>query len=318
MNEFEIINKYLKPLSFGNRGALKLKDDIFFDFSKKVAISIDTYVHGNHFIETQPELFLKKILRSSLSDLYCKGIKPESYFLSLSLNKKIATHAWFKKISQILRSEQKKFKITLVGGDTTKSTKLTATIVVLGFSKKKPILRSSCNNNDDIYVTGNLCDSYIGLKILKKKHNFGYLNKYFVKKYYEPNLPIRIVPYLHEIASASIDISDGLAQDLNHITSISNYGAIVNLNSIPVSTNCKILIDKGKLDIKDIFSRGDDYQILFTAKPKNYLKIINLSRKKNIKITKIGTVNKTKNILFKHNNVKFRLNAKNLGYTHNF
>ena len=79
MDEFKIINKYLKPLSANNPAALKLNDDIYFDKKKGIAVSVDTYVEGVHFINSlEPKEFLKKVLRSSLSDLYCKGIKPKS------------------------------------------------------------------------------------------------------------------------------------------------------------------------------------------------------------------------------------------------
>ena len=110
MNEFQIINKYLKPLSFKRSEALKLSDDIYYDSKKNIAISVDAYVEGVHFVDSSdPNKFLKKILRSSLSDLYCKGIKPKSYFLSLALNKKIINPPWLNKVNKILKSEQKKF-----------------------------------------------------------------------------------------------------------------------------------------------------------------------------------------------------------------
>ena len=87
MNEIYLINNYLKSLSINNSSALDLSDDIFYDSSKRLAVSLDTYIHGTHFINANPEFFLKKILRASLSDLYCKGIQPSSYFLSLALER---------------------------------------------------------------------------------------------------------------------------------------------------------------------------------------------------------------------------------------
>ena len=90
MNEFSLINKYLKSLSLNNPSALKLSDDIFYDSKKGIAISVDTYVEGVHFIDSSdPNKFLKKVLRASLSDLYCKGIKPKCYFLSFALSSTI-------------------------------------------------------------------------------------------------------------------------------------------------------------------------------------------------------------------------------------
>ena len=319
MNEFEIINKYLKPLSLNNPGAMRLSDDIYFDSSKGIAISVDTYIEGTHFIDpSNPYKFLKRILRGALSDLYCKGIKPKSYFLSFALNKKLATPSWLKKIKNILNSEQRKFNISLAGGDTTYSSKLVITVIVLGNTVNKPVYRHNCAFNDDIYVTGSIGDSYLGLNILKKKINFGKFNNFFKKKYYEPDLQTKVSPYLRMVASASIDISDGLAQDLQHICSNSKCGAYVDLNLLPLSSFSKILIKKKKIKLINIFSKGDDYQILFTSKPKNRSKIIALSKKLNTKISKIGLIKKGRNIMFKYNMSKFKLNTKKMGYIHNF
>ena len=318
MNEKDIINNFLKPLALKNLSSLKLSDDIYFDKKKKLAFSIDTYVHGIHFISSKPKFFLKKIFRSALSDLFCKGIKPETYFLSLSINKSIVNKSWFKQFKNILNNEQIKFNIFLGGGDTTYSSKFTITIGVLGHTNDKPVLRNGCLLNDDIYVTGNIGDSFLGLSVLKKKKNFGKFNNYFVKKYYQPDLSVKIVPFLKDIATSSIDISDGLPNDLKALFVNSKYGSCINLNILPVSKYCKKLIISKKISLLNIFSKGDDYQILFTSKKKNKSKIIKISKKLNTKITRIGEVVKKKNIIFKHNNKKFKLDAKNMGYTHRF
>jgi len=318
MNEFSIINKYLKPLSGNNSSSLNLQDDIFFDKNRNLAISTDTYIEGIHFLNSsKPKDFIKKILRSSLSDLYCKGVKPKAYFLSVSLNKKYAKHSWLNELKKTLALEQKKFNIFLGGGDTTKSSKLIITITVIGFSRKI-VLRNGSVNNDDIYVTGNICDSFLGLSILKKKINLQNYNKYFIKKYYQPDLPIKIVPYLYKIATASIDISDGLLQDLKHICKNSKCGALIDLNYLPLSSPCRNAISKNKVNLKSIFSKGDDYQILFTSKRKFRSKINLLSKKMNLKISKIGTINKDMNINFIYKGKKFKLPATKMGYTHTF
>ena len=318
MNEFTLINKYLKPLSIKKNNALGLSDDIYYDYKKKIGISLDTYVQGVHFISSNPEFFLKKIIRSSLSDLYCKGVKPESYFLSFSINHKLVTHNWLKKINQILKSEQKKFKITLSGGDTTKSTKLTITVVVLGSSRHKPILRSGCEANDDIYVTGNIGDSFLGLCIITKKYSFGKFNNYFLKSFYEPKIPIKLQPHLYKYAKSSIDISDGLLQDLSHLCLFKKLGALIDLKSLPLSPQCRNLIINGKIKLKDIFSRGDDYQFLFTSAISNRKKIKCLSKNLSLKITKIGQINNKKVINLKYNNEIFDAMTIKMGYTHNF
>ena len=189
MHEFELISKYFSKISKNNNGSLKLNDDVFFDRSKKLVISVDTYIQGIHFIDfKKPDLVIKKIIRSSISDLICKGVKPLYYFISGSGNKKTFSVSSLKKISKSLNQEQKKYKIFLCGGDTVLSNKLSFSITSVGFSKKI-ILRNNAKIGDDIYVTGNLGDSYAGLKILKKKININVnLKKYFINKYYLPNL----------------------------------------------------------------------------------------------------------------------------------
>ena len=319
MNEFTLINDYLKPLSKKNMSSLNLSDDIYYDFKNKIAISVDTYVEGEHFLDSSnPKKFLKKILRASLSDLYCKGIKPTSYFLSLALNKKLARKKWLKQIKNILNSEQKKFNIHLGGGDTTKSSKLIITIIVKGFSKIKPVLRHTSKINNDIYVTGNIADSYLGLMVLKKKSNYGKFNKYFIKKYYEPELQTKFFLHLPKIATASIDVSDGVGADLKHLCQNSNCGALISLDLLPLSSYCKILIKSKKIQLKNIFSNGDDYQILFTSNIKNRLKIASLSKKLGIKITRIGRIIKGKNILFKQGDNLINLKDNKMGHIHNF
>ena len=98
MHEFELINKYFSKLSKNNKGSLSLNDDVFFDKSKNLVISIDTYIQGTHFIDfKKPDLVIKKIIRSSISDLICKGVKPLYYFISGSGNKKAFSNTNLKK-----------------------------------------------------------------------------------------------------------------------------------------------------------------------------------------------------------------------------
>ena len=83
MNEFHIINKFFSKLSKNNKSSLELNDDVFFDKSRQLVVSVDTYIDGLHFINfKRPELVIKKIIRSSISDLICKGVKPKYYFIS--------------------------------------------------------------------------------------------------------------------------------------------------------------------------------------------------------------------------------------------
>lgn len=170
MNEFEIIENYFKNISKNNSYALDLNDDVFFDKDKGLVISVDTYNQGIHYINfKRPDLVIKKIIRSSISDLICKGVKPKFIFISGSGDKKIFNKKNLKLISKSILQEQKKFNIKLSGGDTVYSNKSSFTVVVTGYSRNI-VKRNKTKNNDDIYVTGNLGDSYVGLRILQKKN----------------------------------------------------------------------------------------------------------------------------------------------------
>ena len=169
MHEFELIKKYFLNLSKLNKSSLDLSDDVFFDKKKRLVISIDTYNEGSHFLNFKnPDLVLKKIIRSSISDLICKGVEPKYYFISGSGNKKTFTKKNLTKISKSLSQEQKKYSIFLSGGDTTFSNKLCFSITTVGYSRNI-IFRNKAKSNDNIYVTGNLGDSFTGLQFLKNK-----------------------------------------------------------------------------------------------------------------------------------------------------
>ena len=319
MHEFELINKYFSKLSKNNKGSLRLNDDVFFDKSKNLVISIDTYIQGTHFIDfKKPDLVIKKIIRSSISDLICKGVKPLYYFISGSGNKKTFSSTNLKKISKSLNQEQKKYKIFLCGGDTVLSNKLSFSITSVGFSKKI-ILRNNAKLGDDIYVTGNLGDSYAGLKILKKSININKnLKKYFINKYYLPNLHPKLINKLLLFANTSIDISDGLITDLEKLINKQKLSYKLFFDMIPISKNLEKLIKLKKFNKKNFFSKGDDYQILFTANSSKSRIISKFSKTLNIKISKIGKICSIsqKSQIIDQKGKKIRLKDK--GYYHQF
>ena len=319
MHEFELINNFFSKLSKLNEPALKLNDDVFFDKKKKLVISVDTYNVNTHFVDFKsPDLVIKKILRSSISDLICKGVKPKFYFISGAGNKKDFTKKNLLKISKSLKNEQKRYNMNLGGGDTTFSSKLSFTITSLGYSNNI-VYRNKSKLNDDIYVTGNLGDSFIGLQILKGKIKVNKkMSKFFIKKYYEPDLQLKFTNNLLKIANTSIDISDGLIDDLKKMINRQNCSFYIFEDKIPLSKNLRELVNIKKLKKINITSRGDDYQILFTASPIKSGIIKKISKNIGVKITKIGKIisgkNNSKIISIKNEQIE----AKNKGYIHRF
>ena len=319
MHEFEIIKKYFSKISKKNKFALNLNDDIFFDKKKGIAISVDTYNLGYHFINFKhPDLVIKKILRSSISDLICKGVLPKFYFIAGTGNDKTFSKKNLSLISKSLRQEQNKFNMSLGGGDTTFSSKLSFTITSLGYSKKI-IYRNKALLNDDIYVTGNLGDSFMGLQILKNKIKVPKkLKNYFVQKYYLPNIQLRLTKKLLNFANSSIDLSDGLIGDLSKMLNEQNLSFSLNEKKIPISNNLQKIINMKSMKKIKLVSNGDDYQILFTASKDKSRIIAQTSKDLGIKISKIGKIcsNKKRSLIIDEKGREIVL--KNKGYVHQF
>ncbi len=300
MKETDIIKDYLSKLVKNNPAALKLNDDVFFDKKNKNVISVDTYVEKVHFPDLKkPDLIIKKILRSSISDLVCKGVKPKYYFISGSGNKKLFNKKNFKKIINSLKSEQKKFSIKLSGGDTVYSKINSFTIITLGFSNKI-VKRNNAKVNDDIYITGELGDGYLGLMFLQKKNFYKNIyREYFINKFYLPVINIKFSEYLIRLANTSIDISDGLLIDLNKMINNQKISSEIYYDKIPISSKLKIFLKKNLTKKNKFVFNGDDYQILFTSKQSNRQLIDKISRITKTKITRIGKILSRKKYKFR-------------------
>ena len=319
MDEFELIKNYFQKNSNNNPSAKNLNDDVFFNKNRRLVVSIDTYNEGVHFPDFKyPNLVIKKVIRSSISDLIAKGVKPEYYFISGCGSKSKFSKKNLKMISKSLNQEQKKYDLKLSGGDTTNFNKVSFSITCIGFSKKI-VERNKARLNDDIYVTGNLGDSFIGLKSIKNKIKINSkLKKYFVNQFYCPNLPYKIYKEIHKFANTSMDISDGLITDMNKLINKQKLSFEINVNKIPISKNLEFYLKKYKKLKTQYLFNGDDYQILFTASKKKRLLINSVGKKMNQKFTIIGKINNG----YKKNSIKLDNKPLNLskfkGYSHKF
>ena len=323
MNEHDVIKKFFSPLSLKKGLSLNLDDDAaLLPEKKQIVVGTDSIVEGDHFQknEKNPSLIAKKLLRSNLSDLASMGAEPFGYTINLSLPKKLNNKKlikWVKLFTQGLKEDQKKYQITLLGGDTviTKGS-LILSITLFGYKNKRIIKRSEAKINDDIYVTGNIGDSGIGYKILLKKLYLNKkLNKFYIDQHKLPKPPVEFGKKLELFANSATDISDGLLADLNNIVLSSKHGAIIHLDKIPYDRQTKRMILLKKIDENYLLTCGEDYQLIFTAKKNNFKKITSIAKSYSVKVTKIGSITKKKKlvILNKNNN---ELRFKNLGFKH--
>ena len=300
MNEFDYIKKYFKPLT--NEVGRSLEDDAaVFSSNKDIeyVLSTDTLVEKIHFVGNEnPENIAKKALRVNLSDLAAMGAEPLYYNLSLCVPPK-KVKKFIPSFSKGLKSDQNYYNIYLVGGDLTSSHKyVTITISIIGkVLKGKAVSRKGALNGDYLYVTGILGLSKIGLDYLKSNKKDLNIAK---KKYFFPNPRVNFAINLGSYINCMIDISDGLLQDASHLSKASGLELHLDLKNIPLPNIRSLNQD---YILKSAMYGGDDYELLFSADPKNERKIFKLSKKFNIKLSRIGYFKKgKKGVIFANSN----------------
>ncbi len=310
-SEFELINKYFnlhKTKAYkgiGDDAALIKKDTNYL-----WAISTDMLNEKTHFLpNTDPFNLGWKALAVNISDIYAMGGIPKFALLAIALPK--VKVSWMEEFSNGLFSCAKKYKVELIGGDTTKGP-LSISICILGeVLKKNALLRSNAKKDDDIWVTGELGLAALGLAKLQNKIQLPQgLSKKAIGALEKPILQSSIIEIMAKLSHSAIDISDGLIADLSHILEASKVGADISLKNIPVTPWLKKnkLIDIG-------LSGGDDYQLLFTAPKKNRNKINLVSKMPSIKLTRIGSIKKG-NILNISDHKGMLYSLKKKGYDH--
>ncbi len=297
MNEFEFIASQLKPLAASFAGALNLEDDAAIltpEKGKEFVVTTDALTAGVHFFATDPpQLIAQKCLRVNLSDIAAMGATPYCYSLSLMLPEQTSL-TWLTEFCNGLRADQDTYNVHLSGGDTTSTSgRMSFAITMIGtVPAGKAVKRSTARIGDEIWVTGTIGDAAMGLLALKNTlpKIDAAARDALVQRYYIPQPRNRIATALQDLATAAIDISDGLAADLRHICKASGVGAQVLASKIPVSDHALSLLNTDAVPIEDLISGGDDYEIMFTTNPGKDIEISILSNNFNLKISKIGTL----------------------------
>ena len=321
MKEFKWIKKFFSPLckngvneSFLDNDAALLK----LSSLKNLVVTTDSLVEKIHFdSKDNPQLIAKKLIRINLSDLAAMGSSPIAYLLNLALPKKI-TNRWLDRFSLGLREDQEKYNIFLAGGDTV-ATRGPVVLSITAFGSNQKGLchkRSGAKVGDSIFVSGTIGDSALGVRSMKKRISIPKKNKdYLAQRYLLPEPRIFLGKALLSIANSAIDISDGLSQDINHICMNSGIGAKLFFSKVPISPSARIFLEKYPKFKEKILNGGDDYEIVFTANAKCESKIQTISKKSNVKITKIGLMTKDQRlkILDDQGNA---IKIKHLGYQH--
>jgi thiamine-monophosphate kinase len=295
--EFELIARYFAPLAKGFPGAFGLLDDaavIAPPPGHELVAKTDAIVGGVHFLhDDPPDLIARKALRVNLSDLAAKGAVPRAYMLDIMLPRTV-TEEWIATFARGLAQDQDAYRVHLIGGDTD-STPGPVTIAITAFgdvATGRMLRRGGARDGDIVFVTGTIGDAALGLKVLRG--NLAHLDaeaaKFLVDRYRLPRPRVALGPRLVGLASAAIDVSDGLLADLRHICEVSELAAVIEAPRVPLSAAVRAALAANSERITTVLTGGDDYEILFTAPPAALDELTDLSRTLGVPITAIGRV----------------------------
>ncbi len=273
---------------------------------QELLVTTDFSLEGIHFRREwhSPESVGHRCLTRGLSDIAAMGGEPIAAFLSLALPRNLP-QAWVNRFLKGMSNLARRFKFQIAGGDTAESPAgVLADIMVLGsVPAGQAILRSGAQPGDYIYVTGELGRSAATLARLyadpRKKLNPRRHKPHFFP---EPRLAVGRVLRQKKLATAMIDISDGLSTDLDHICQESNVGAEIYAAKIPRA-------DKGH-DLGLALHGGDDYELLFTAPPEKRIP----RTLAGVPVTRIGLITASAGIVLADGSVTVNLEPK--GWEH--
>jgi thiamine-monophosphate kinase len=253
---------------------------------EELVITTDMLVEGRHFLAgANPELLGRKALAVNLSDLAAMGAKPFGFTLALALPK--ADGVWLEGFSKGLFSIANEYSCALIGGDTTAGP-LNICITAFGSTPtNKAIRRSGAKAGDDIWVSGELGDARLTLAALRHEISLPESDQHAIEhRMHQPRPRVELGIALRDIATAALDISDGLLGDLKHILKQSQVDAEIFIDQLPKSAT----LLKQSEAIQNQFSAcgGDDYEICFTAPILERNNIEKLSKSLDLRLTRIG------------------------------
>ena len=265
-SEFDLIYRYFAALGAGPNVDLSVGDDcaiLSLNPGERLATSVDTMVEGVHFPEDMfPEDIGFRAVSVAVSDLAAMGARPVGMTVALTLPE--ADEFWVNAFSQGLAQAVSEYRIPLVGGDTTRGP-LSISVQVLGaLPMDKALLREGARVGDAVYVSGPLGDAAGALAFLNGEWRpHPEAAEYLVERFYRPRARVELGLELLGVASAAIDISDGLLADAGHIAAASGVAFELQTAQLPISPALNGLDDKEKI-LRLALSGGDDYELCFT------------------------------------------------------
>lgn len=295
--EFETIARHFAPLAAGEPGALGLVDDaavIAPPAGRQLVLTVDAMVAGVHFLESDPAgQVAQKLMRVNLSDLAAMGAEPLGYLLTCTWPRDVR-ESWVADFATGLGEDQRRFGISVLGGDMTSTPgPLTLSLTALGHvAPGQALRRSTARAGDLVFLSGTLGDGALGLLALtgrlpglEAEHA-----AFLAERYRRPSPRLTLGRLLSEggLATACLDVSDGLVADLCHICEVSGLGAEVEAARLPLSAAAAAVLAEEQSLLAAVLTGGDDYELCFTVAPAQAERVEALAARAGHGIVRIG------------------------------
>lgn len=290
LGEFGLINHLTKGLKFHQPSTVKgIGDDaavISPREGEEIVITTDMLVEGIHFdLAYTPLKHLGyKAVVVNLSDIYAMNATPRQITVSIAISNRFSVEA-LEEFYEGIRAACDTYRVDLVGGDTTSSLKgLVISVTAMGSGEKdRLVYRDGAIPGDLICVSGDLGGAYLGLQILEREKEIFLANPgvtpdlenqdYLIGRILKPEARFDTIETLRKaniIPTSMMDISDGLASEINHICTQSEVGALIEEKFVPINHKAELMAFKFKLDpIVCALNGGEDYELVFTVSPEH-------------------------------------------------
>lgn len=295
MSEFDLIKRLFAPMADPVSSGDLQDDAACYSPPAKhdLIISTDALVSGVHFPENAPpEMVAARLVGANVSDLAAKGARPVGCVLTLCVGPHWDS-AYLEAFAQALKTQLETYAMPLWGGDTVSGPTALVSLSVHGVVPHGEMLtRKGAGPAEDVYVTGTIGDGFLGLKEVQSGvPAAGNVASSAYCAYASPTPPLEFGQKLRQLATACMDVSDGLAADLDHLCAASGVAMDITLADIPLSEAGAAYLSGGG-EWQDLLSGGDDYQLIFCAAASMRDDLVALAQACQLQLTRIG-VSKT-------------------------
>lgn len=295
LTEFGLIDRYFRSELRDPSVRLGIGDDAAIVAPAagcELAISVDMLVAGRHFLpDVDPAALGHKTLAVNLSDMAAMGATPRWALLAGALPDDDET--WLAAFAGGLFALATRFRVALIGGDTTRGPRNLCVTIVGELPAGSAITRSGARPGDDILVSGRLGDAALALAGLQRRTHLDDAALSALRARLEwPEPRVALGERLRGLASAAIDVSDGLTGDLGHVLDASGVGADVDLALIPCAPALRARLASAEraLAVECLLAGGDDYELCFTAPSSARPRLAALATQMSLPLTRIGAI----------------------------